>query len=235
MLIARALGMPASPNLGRVCVAALTLRLVRNIGMGTVALRYFLLTLCVFGCGGAAPEDKKANSMSPPPAVAGGAGGDAAVVIATSGSAGASAGASGLVEGGSAGVVAGGSAGVAADQAGNAGSTASAGGFACGASTCTANQLCVARYCGGGAVQCMGQTDGGCPLGWHVGLCPGGQFEHQSACIADPCTPPAPECIDPPPSCASAPDCLCLDKTSICHGVGCQSVIARQVTCNGPA
>jgi hypothetical protein len=193
--------------------------------MRTHPRRYCVLTLCLLGCGGAAREDKKTNAMGIPPAVSGSAGAEAAVLSGTSGSAGSSAGASGLAEGGSA--------GVAADQAGTAGTTADAGSFTCGASTCTASQLCVARQCGGGPVQCMEQTDGGCPPGWHSEICPGGPFKNRSACVPDLCTPPAPECIDMPSGCASTPNCMCLDQTSICQSVGCQSVVARHVTCNG--
>jgi hypothetical protein len=116
---------------------------------------------------------------------------------------------------------------------GSAGASVDAGSFACGSSTCAPTQICVIAQCGGGPVQCMAETDGGCPTGWQSGSCPSGQFGNQPACIPEPCTPPPAKCVDAPTACASAVDCLCVNQSSICPGTGCMSVIGRQITCAG--
>jgi hypothetical protein len=194
---------------------------------------YLAVALCLLGCGGAARDDKKTRPMNSPAAAGGGAGADALVPPAASGSAGAS------------GFAGDGGTGLATNQAGNPGAVADAGttadagavsavdggSFACGASACASGQLCVTRKCGGGPVQCLAATDGGCPQGWHSDLCPTGPFANQSACMPDPCTPPAPECVDIPASCASTPDCTCLSQTIVCRGLGCQSIVENQVIC----
>jgi len=191
-----------------------------------LASRFFALALCLAalsGCGGVARGDKKTDAMSSTPATGGSGGAGSASLLGSAGSAG-SAGAS---------AGAGGTAGLGGNQGGSAGASADAGSFACGATTCAGDQICVQRQCGGGPVQCMAETDGGCPAGWQVGPCVAGQFENQSACVPEPCTPPASECVDTPASCTGALDCFCLNQSSVCQGPGCQSVVGRHVTCNG--
>jgi hypothetical protein len=178
---------------------------------------------CVAGlsaCAGVARDDQKAAFAGGAPGIAG------ANSTGLAGAAGRSsaAGASSLDQGGAT--------GVAGDQSSSADATEDAASFACGASTCVAGQICVTRFCGGGPIQCMGETDGGCPMGWHSAVCAGGPFENQLACVPDPCTPPAPECVDAPVGCTGTLSCFCINQSSVCPS-GCQSVIGRQVTCAG--
>src|SRR5450432_3831163 len=107
-----------------------------------LASRFFALALCLAalsGCGGVARGDKKTDAMSSTPATGGSGGAGSASLLGSAGS------------------------------AGSAGASADAGSFACGATTCAGDQICVQRQCGGGPVQCMAETDGGCPAGWQVG------------------------------------------------------------------
>lgn len=188
----------------------------------------FAIALCFAGlsaCGGVARGDKTPASAAGGPAVGGGGGANTASELGTSGTANSAGGVAALAQGGTA--------GAAANQGGGAGVAAEAGSFACGAATCTSTQVCVARQCGGGPVQCMAETDGGCPAGWHAELCLGGQFENKEACVPDPCSPPPPECVEVPAACAGKLDCFCLNQGSVCLGPGCASIVGRQVTCNG--
>ncbi len=65
------------------------------------------------------------------------------------------------------------------------------GSFACGTSTCAANQYCVQPCNCGGLAACGALLDGG--------GCPSGQILQGSCCI----TP----CTEPPPSCEDTPQC----------------------------
>ena len=181
----------------------------------------FVLALCLAAlaaCGGVARGDKQSAATSGAAGVAGGGAGS--MGVSTGGAVGMS------------GAVPGGAAGVDVQQDGGAGA-AGDGGLPCGAANCTASQICVHRQCGGGPVQCMAETDAGCPMGWHADFCPSGQFGNQTACVPDPCTPPAAECVDIPAMCAAELSCSCLDRGAVCLGPGCQSLIGLQVTCNG--
>ena len=188
------------------------------------------LALCLVAlsaCGGVTRGDKKAGAAGGAPG-AGAAGTNAGDLFGGAGRASNVAGASTAAEGGAAGV------GVDGNTEGGVGAAApDAGNFACGASTCTANQICVQRQCGGGPVQCMAETDGGCPTGWHADACASGQFGQQTACVPDPCTPPPAECTDIPAACEGALNCFCINQASVCQGPPCQSIAGRQVTCAG--
>jgi hypothetical protein len=187
----------------------------------------FVLALCLVGlsaCGGVASANKKTDAASGAPGVGGAAGAKATDVTGNGGGAGGSVGGAGAAQGGSAAV---------AGEQGSAGASVDAASFACGSATCTATQICVIRQCGGGPVQCMAETDGGCPTGWQAGSCPSGQFGNQSVCIPQPCTPPPAECVDAPTACANAVDCFCINQSAICLDTTCMSVIGRQVTCAG--
>jgi hypothetical protein len=188
-----------------------------------------VLGLCVAAlsaCGGVARGDKKTGAAGGASG-AGAAGTNAGDLFGGAGSASSVAGAATTAEGGAAGV------GVDGNAEGGVGAAPDAGNFACGASTCLANQICVHRQCGGGPVQCMAETDGGCPTGWHADVCASGQFGQQTACVPDPCTPPPAECADVPAVCKSALNCFCINQASVCLGPACESIAGRQVTCAG--
>jgi hypothetical protein len=67
--------------------------------------------------------------------------------------------------------------------------------FACGQTTCGVNQYCVMPCCGGAAPLCETSLldAGACPPGFHTAQCQQGP-----GCEANPCTPPAPFCVDAP-------------------------------------
>lgn len=139
---------------------------------------------------------------------------------------------SGAGAAGSAGLSNGGSAGATAGAGGNSagsGGSLTAGSFACGTSTCSATQMCVARTCGGGPVLCEDEADGGCTPGWHVDTC---GATGKLACVPDPCANPAPECVEIPAACGAALNCTCI-PSDVCNGYGtCQSVVnVHDVTC----
>jgi hypothetical protein len=82
--------------------------------------------------------------------------------------------------------------------------------FACGTKTCGPNQYCLQPCCGGPAPQCQPADDaGGCPAGFHPGVCSGSAGQ---GCVEDNCIPDPPKCIDDPVK--EGTGCDPVDKSS---------------------
>lgn len=98
-----------------------------------------------------------------------------------------------------------------AEVAAGADSSPETGGFACGATVCGANQLCVRECTCGGAFMCVPRPDGG--------ACPGGPCPTAPLDMCAPvCTNPEPACRDLPSECNGTPSDACL-AGKVCPGV----------------
>jgi hypothetical protein len=89
------------------------------------------------------------------------------------------------------------------------------GSFACGTATCGQGQLCVHPCCGGAAPSCLPEAGGCSPPFVTVSSCPG---TGKPGCMAPPCTPDPPFCIDAANQCESA--CACTgDGCAECRSI----------------
>lgn len=102
--------------------------------------------------------------------------------------------------------------------------------FACGTVTCGATQVCVEPCCGGAAPPCIPRDDAGaCPGGFHeVSACAGSAGP---GCQGDPCTPPAPFCVDAPAGCAAGLSCGCFPANPCAASGSCGYASGRVVNC----
>ena len=113
--------------------------------------------------------------------------------------------------------------------------TGDGGSTVCGSSVCTATQLCIRPYCGGGtAPPCLTPLDGGgCPVGFtYVSSCPPEMLGRGSGCTPVPCVDPPPFCLDVPAACSAKLTCTCLPQDVCGTGGGmCMMISGSIVQC----
>ena len=113
--------------------------------------------------------------------------------------------------------------------------TGDGGSTVCGSSVCTATQLCIRPYCGGGIPpRCQAVGDGGtCPPNYtYSSLCTSMAGMTGPGCQPPPCVNPPPFCLDVPVTCSAQLTCTCLPQNICGTGGGmCMMISGSIVQC----